>query len=290
MRSARLRTKFAAAAGIGAVMSVFAYSGLAAPASAATDWAPEDQATITPGVQMYTNGAQCTANFVFTDDSGAVYVGYAAHCAGTGSSTDTDGCSTKSLAMGTKVVFREGGNVVGSGEKVGTGRLAYSSWKTMQDVGESNTNACTYNDLALVEVDPGSVDEVNPTVPFWGGPDGLAQGGTTAGDKLYTYGNSSLRADIDPLSPKVGFSVGNAGNGWSHNGYTVTPGVSGDSGSGFMNANGNAMGVLSTLALAPLPASNGIGDLAKQVDYANAHSELSGLELVPGTSKFDPVL
>ena len=33
---------------------------------------------------MYTDGAQCTANFVFTDGSRHVFVGYAAHCAGTG--------------------------------------------------------------------------------------------------------------------------------------------------------------------------------------------------------------
>ena len=32
---------------------------------------------------MYTDGAQCTANFVFTDGAGNTYVGYAAHCAGT---------------------------------------------------------------------------------------------------------------------------------------------------------------------------------------------------------------
>ncbi|UUZ58171.1 hypothetical protein [Nocardioides sp. B-3] len=33
-------------------------------------WAPAETATITPGVQMYTDGAQCTANFVYTDGSG----------------------------------------------------------------------------------------------------------------------------------------------------------------------------------------------------------------------------
>ncbi len=42
---------------------------------------------------MYTDGAQCTANFVYTDAAGDTYVGYAAHCAGTGAATDTDGCT-----------------------------------------------------------------------------------------------------------------------------------------------------------------------------------------------------
>ena len=68
-----------------------------APASTAADarvtaYAPADTAEITPGVQMYTNGAQCTGNFVFSDSAGNTYVGYAAHCAGLGEATDTNGC------------------------------------------------------------------------------------------------------------------------------------------------------------------------------------------------------
>ena len=64
--------------------------------TAAPTWAPAATATIHPGTQMFTDGAQCTANFVFSDGV-SVYVGYAAHCAGTGAATDTDGCSTQSL-------------------------------------------------------------------------------------------------------------------------------------------------------------------------------------------------
>ena len=65
----------------------------APPANAAPTWAPAATAAITPGVQMYTEGAQCTGNFVFTDSSDNVYVGYAAHCAGLGEATDTNGLS-----------------------------------------------------------------------------------------------------------------------------------------------------------------------------------------------------
>ncbi len=43
----------------------------------------------------------------------------------------------------------------------------------------------------------------------------------------------------------------------------------GDSGSAFVDAEGRALGVLSTLALAPLVASNGVSDLGKVLDYAN---------------------
>ncbi len=65
-------------------------------------WAPAATAAIHPGVQMYTEGAQCTANFVYTDGAGNTYVGYAAHCAGTGDATDTNGCDAASLPLGTR--------------------------------------------------------------------------------------------------------------------------------------------------------------------------------------------
>ena len=54
------------------------------------------------------------------------------------------------------------------------------------------------------------------------------------------------------LSPKQGVVAQNAGGGWSHTVYTVTPGIPGDSGSGFLNASGQAIGILSTLQAAPV--------------------------------------
>jgi hypothetical protein len=264
----------------------------AAPANAAPTWAPADTADIHPGTMMYTEGAQCTANFVYTDAVANVYVGYAAHCAGTGSATDTDGCKAGSLPLGTKVTFNEGGSLVDEGTQVGSGTLVYSSWLTEKQLGTTDPNTCAYNDLALVKVDPADVSKVNPSVPFWGGPTGIDTDGTAAGDRVYTYGNSSLRAGVEPLSPHTGVSLGDdaADGGWSHPLYTVTPGIPGDSGSGFLSADGSAIGTLSTLGLAPLPASNNIGDLAKELAFAQQHSGISGLQLVNGTEPFSPVL
>ena len=71
-------------------------------------WAPAAEATIHPGTMMYTKGAQCTANFVYRDKAGRVYVGYAAHCAGLGEATDTDGCKATSVPLGTTVTVRRG--------------------------------------------------------------------------------------------------------------------------------------------------------------------------------------
>jgi hypothetical protein len=288
MQVSRARTLLAA--GATAALSAATITATAGTSSAAPSWAPADSATIHPGVQMYTEGAQCTANFVFTDGAGNTYVGYAAHCAGTGEATDTNGCDAGSLPLGTKVDFVEGGSLVGEGTKVGSGTLAYSSWLTMQKKGETDENTCAYNDLALVKVDAADVSKVNPSIPFWGGPVGVNTDGSAAGDRVYSFGNSSLRGGIEQLSPKTGTSLGAEADGWSHPVYTLTPGIPGDSGSAFLDGEGNALGTLSTLALAPLAGSNGVGDVAHELAYAKANSGISGLALEPGTEPFSPVL
>ncbi|MFT4187908.1 MAG: hypothetical protein QM621_04945 [Aeromicrobium sp.] len=268
----------------GAVLGVaYGVVGLSTTAQAAS-WTDADSARIHPGVQMYTNGSQCTANFVFSDAAGNTYVGYAAHCAGLGEATDTNGCEAGALPLGTRVDFVEGGSLLGGGRSVGSGKLAYSSWRTMQQRGEGDADVCAYNDFALVKVDAASVGDVNPSVPFWGGPVAVSPG--EAGSTVFSYGNSSLRAGVEALSPKLGTSLGEVGGGWSHTVYTATPGVPGDSGSGFLDGQGRALGTLSTLALAPTPLSNGVGDLASELAYAQAHSGIAGLKLVPGTEPF----
>jgi hypothetical protein len=77
------------------------------------------------------------------------------------------------------------------------------------------------------------------------------------------------------------------GGGRGHEVYTVTPGIPGDSGSGFLTADGDAVGVLSTLNLAPLPVSNTMTDLARAMRYAAQHG-FEDLALEPGTEPFTP--
>ncbi len=237
--------------------------------------APAAMAAVTPGVQTFTEGAQCTANFIFADGS-STYVGQAAHCAGIGSANETDGCTSRSRPLGTPVT-------VTGASKPGT--LAYSSWLAMRATGETDASACQFNDFALVELDPADAAGVDPSVPGFGGPTGV--GGAGVGSTIFSYGNSSLRQGIALLSPKQGLVISVDGGGWSRSAYTVTPGVPGDSGSGFMNSAGQAVGVLSTLALLPLPLSNGVGDLSRELTYMRAHSPFSDVNLVPGTTPFN---
>ncbi len=126
-------------------------------------------------------------------------------------------------------------------------------------------------------------------MPGFGGPTGVGAAGGT-GSTVYSYGNSELRGGVTKLSPKQGVVVQNTGGGWSHTVYTVTPGIPGDSGSGFLNASGQAIGILSTLQLAPVAGSNGVGDLAKEIAYMHANSSFSGVHLAPGTQPFNASL
>jgi hypothetical protein len=249
-----------------------------APAVASA-WAPASRATVHPGVMTFTQGAQCTSNFVFTQGSN-VYLGQAAHCSGTGDGVNDDGCDSGSLPIGTRV------RVNGASRR---GTMVYNSWLRMQAKGETNANACAYNDFALVKIDPADVGRVNPSVPGFGGPTGVGRVGGL-GSIVYSYGNSSLRRGVTKLSPKRGVVAQNRGGGWSHNVYTVTPGIPGDSGSGFLNASGGAIGVLSTIEILPVAGSNGVGDLGKELAYMRANSSFSRVGLARGTERFDPGL
>lgn len=277
-----MRVRIARTAGLAAALALALTAAMLLPpsAGAAPTFAPADEATVYPGQVITTEGNQCTSNFVFTNGAD-VFLGMAAHCAGTGPATATNGCQAESVPLGTEVAV-EGANQPGT--------LVYSSWLAMQRSGEDDPNACAFNDFALVELDSAAVSSTTPTVPFFGGPTGLGTDATSAGERVYSYGNSPLRAGIAQLSPKTGISSGTTGGGWSHQVVTVTPGIPGDSGSGFMDADGRAFGVLSTLAIAPLPGSNGVTDLALALAYANTHGNVGDVALVQGTRSFQASL
>src|SRR6201989_3645129 len=257
------------------LLAVAAAAGaLAIAPSAASAWAPAATATIHPGVQTFTDGAQCTANFIFTS-GGDTYIGQAAHCSGTGGRTDTAGGTGGSLPEGTQV------QVTGANQPA---TMVYNSWIRMQAAGEADSETCQYNDLALLKLDPTDVASVNPSIPTYGGPTGV--GGGAALDDTDSYGNPELRAGVTQLSPKRGKILDVSPGGWSYDVYTVSPGIPGDSGSAFLNATGQAMGILSTVQLAPLAGANGVGNVGKEIAYAQAHG-FSGLTLVNGTEPFN---
>ncbi len=288
MRRPRTVAALSAAALASVALAAAPASTSLAAAGPEPTWAPADSATIHPGVQVVTEGSQCTSNFIFieagtdpvTGDEVLedVIIGMAAHCAGTDGNTATNGCDAGSRELGTPV------DIDGASQP---GTLVYSSWLAMQANDEADGDTCEANDLALVSIDPADWDAVNPSMPFWGGPTGLATTVPTATD-LYSYGNSGLRAGITELSPKVETKVTETYGGWSHILYAVTPGIPGDSGSGHLTDTGEAFGVTSTIYLAPYAAGNGVTDLAKALAYARTDTGRD-YRLVNGTEPFTPL-
>jgi hypothetical protein len=255
-------------------VAVAALALVGSPAHAA----PPSGATIAPGALMISPvdehiTSSCTAAFVFAG-SDTTYLGYAAHCAGASESMGLSGCKEPTLPLGTDVA------IVGNDGSRASGRLAYTSWGTMQQRGESDPLLCLHNDFALVAVNPADAPRVDPTVPVVGGPTGLDTDGTVFGEPVVSY-----QPQAGDTSVKQGRSLGTGDGGLAHRVETRPPGRPGDSGSGYLDGEGRAFGVLSTL-FTDGSNTNGVTDLAHALQYANAYGGLGHLALVPGTEPF----
>lgn len=250
-------------------------------------WAPASRAELGPGVRTFTGYGQCTANFVFSDRARNLYLGQAAHCAETAESVD--GCTATSRPLGTPVAITRGDANVGTGRVIARGRLAYSSWLTMQRLKEKDKARCAFNDFALIRLPRDARKLVNPSMPFWGGPIGLADRGMSMSERVFGFGRSELRKAHSHASRQSAVTLADAGvsHGWSHSFVGRSPGIPGDSGSGYLDSAGEALGTLSTLRMS-FPMVNAIGDLRHELRYARAHSGISGLRLELGTVAFRP--
>ena len=255
---------------------VAAVAAIALIPASASAWAPASTAPIHPGVQTNTEGSgQCTSNFIFTEGSRHLHrPGRSLRRRPARRPTPT-AASPQSLPLGTKVDV-DGASVRGT--------LAYSSWVTMQANGETDEETCAYNDFALVELDPVRRRQGQPVDPrlrraagHRHAPPPASRSTPTATRRCAAASPSSARRAAPTIEETPG--------GWSYSLYTVTPGIPGDSGSAFLNATGQALGTLSTVAIAPLPASNGVGDIGKELAYARANG-LPGLTLENGTEPF----
>lgn len=263
------------AAGVALTLAVAA----PATASAATPrFAAATDATITPGALMVTAidsnaTASCTAAFVFSAGS-TVYFGMAAHCTSSDETPSSSGCENPTLPLGTPVA------ITGSGGERAVGRLAYNSWRTMQERGESDEALCLFNDLALVQLAPETVAVVNPSVPVLGGPVGLATSAPEPGESVYSFQPNNGGTEV-----KQGQNLGEEGMGLTHLVQTQPPGGPGDSGAGYLDASGRAFGVLST-QFDDRRHTNGVTDLPRALSYANRFGGLGTVSLVAGTEPF----
>ena len=259
---------------ISAVLMSLLLLAAPSPASAAVaTWAPVSAATIRPGAATVTGYAVCTSNFVFTDSAGNVYLGLAAHCSSSADEWSLDGCTNETLPLGTPV------RIAGASRP---GVMVYNSWIAMQQRAETDSAACVFNDFALVKLDPQDYSTVNPTVRFWGGPTGLVPS-SFQGAQTFGYGSTIAQGTVRP-HPKQGVTLRQGASGWTHILDLDPPGVSGDSGSGAMDGQGRAFGVLSTYS--PRRGINGASDLSRMLDYMRSSGFGSDITLAHGTEPF----
>lgn len=233
-------------------------------------WASLEEAVIRPGVQVYTpmgeGAAACTSNFLFrSPDNRTLYLGVAAHCFGEDPS--------QAVPVGTVVH-------VGEIERAGT--VAYNGWKH---------DDSARNDFGLVELRSDALvrSKVNPAVLYFGGPTGLMPASqVTPGTHVLVYGHSPQRAPEDPDNPREGYVLEHSDGRTTV--VTDHPGIKGDSGSGLMTLDGQALGVLSMGTTNPsqglvanrdFPALNFYVDLDQALAFAQAQDPaLAGLEVV----------
>ncbi len=197
---------------------------------------------IQPGARM-TSPAGCTMNWVFRDETGALYVGTAGHCIG------ATGSNGRSVSLW------------------GTGVIGTSAF---------NVNAGIGRDFGLVRIDPAKYGIVDPTLCHWGGPSSVAAFTPTGGIASDTrpvlqYGFGVVFNTAAVSRARVHEMQGVSSSSFGLEG-TIS---SGDSGSPVMLTDGSAAGVV-THGIVGVPGAFVIGPgYAGRIDRALELAEAS---------------
>ncbi|MEA3200789.1 MAG: hypothetical protein QOE90_2217 [Thermoplasmata archaeon] len=190
----------------------------------------------------------CTANWVWKDQNGTLYLGTAGHCV-LGNHTATHGPGADTDAAGVTVYVcpnpcQVGGatglafaTATASASLAGTwfrlGKVAYAR--------QPRAGADPADDFALVAV-PASLERLlGPRMPMWGGPDRVAS--IAPGDLLVMHGNGLGVGEVFPTKSRQGVFHGLTSTG---NGFRATVwAAEGDSGSpvGLIASSGTPAGV-----------------------------------------------
>jgi len=209
-------------------------------------------------------GSTCSTNFVFSDGT-RHFLGLAARCASP-TPNATDGCTADPGRLG-RVDMQRIDNRIGPWGM--SAWLVYSSWKAMQDAGETDPQACRHNDFALIEINEPRED-ISPTVPYWRGPQGVAASAPPLSD-VVGYGGATYRlgAPVWPRptrqnygGPIQGTVLRTTAGGWSYDVAAAT-GLLQDTGAPILDRRGRALGLLSTPA--------GVTSIDRAVRYMHQH-------------------
>lgn len=241
---------------------------------------PETADGVRPGSQMFIEfpdggTAGCTANFIWgsfpggdagsanTDtrakaEAGDLYIGAAGHCflptdaaasenAATeeekddGEAFDTGELGTVSVCLDCNFGGLTGLAVV-DGPVVELGEVVYARQE------EPNGEDGPGHDFGLVRVPEDKRDLIDPSLPQWGGPNGVSSGALPAGTAINQYGAGVANGEVFPTMGSSGASLGGneAGDTWFA-GIRASPGDSGSPIIGAATTEKPAAGILTHL-------------------------------------------
>jgi hypothetical protein len=255
------------------------------PAAPPPRWADPAVADIYPGTNLGTNSSGCSSNFLFTSvDNRHIYLGTADHCVLV-SGVDGIPCHDfQSLPLGSPILLWHVGPLNENATILNiTGTLAYSSALTMKDVHEDpNSQACSSNDFALIELPLNAQHRITPAVPTFATPTSIANASDIKLlDPMVGYGASGNYLGFQQFYPRHGYvsiapkntTVASGVEPATEWGFTVTmypPGIFGDSGGLVMTSNNGAAGVIVSIGA----TGTFCVTLATALAYMEAHTSL----------------
>lgn len=232
-----------------------------APPAAVPPWAAADGAAVKPGVPIRTAKGDCPSNFVFARaDNGSVFLGTTAYC-------------VRELPIGALAT-------VGGAQNIAV--LVYSSWITMEEIGETDPDAREYNDFAVFYVDSGARAAVSPQLPDVGGPRGEAAGdGIAVGSLVRAHAGSPVTVlGQQPPAWRDAVVTGRAGD-WALLVHAAMPAMPGYTGGAVVTPDGKALGIVVNVGVLPDPGSNGVARLDAVLAYARDHAKLDMVVATP---------
>lgn len=201
---------------------------------------PERASGIRPGSQLLIDLADggtagCTANFVWTDGS-RLYLGSAGHCFLGEDSADKraarnheDGENTDQTIEAVKVcadcTFGGATGLVVQGPVIELGRVIYARQTNPVEDEDGGVG----HDFGLVEIKRNQEDAVDPSMPQFGGPEGVSDAAVPPGRPINQYGAGVANGEVYPTMGSNGTSFGDGGtddDAW-FGGIRASPGDSG---------------------------------------------------------------
>jgi len=200
---------------------------------------PEMASGIRPGSQMFVSfpdgtTAGCTANFVWQDTAGDLYVGAAGHCflpegkhasenARRSGESDSDvyDVSQLSVAVCEDCTFGGATGLTVRGTTITLGDVVYAR-QSLPD------GSAVGHDFGLVRI-PDGAGAVDPSMPQFGGPTGVSAGAVPAGTPVNQYGAGVGNGEAFASQGSHGVSQGDLGS--TESWYAAVRASPGDSGS-----------------------------------------------------------